>query len=303
MTVFDLYSKRQKRLHGEVPEVFTYDVPSGLRVQIVQIWDDAFGSTIRAGSQAPEIHAQLHKALAREYGVFSLGAPFETDFAALSNFFIQKATDSQALDIIELAFRFIVYFGSKSGYRFRSEPKVTPEEAVQELNKRFLEQSIGYAFESGELIRKDTELLHKEVVLPALVLLRNPQYKGANDEYLKAHEHYRHGRYKECLNECLKAFESTMKTICAGKKWKVDPNATAKDLIKTCFENGLMPPFLEAHYGALQSLLSSGIPTVRNKMGGHGQGAEVRKAPQHYASYLLNMTAATIVFLVNSAEN
>lgn len=38
MGMFDLFSKRQKRLRGEVPDVFVYDkVPPGLRVQIVHI--------------------------------------------------------------------------------------------------------------------------------------------------------------------------------------------------------------------------------------------------------------------------
>ena len=44
-------------------------------------------------------------------------------------------------------------------------------------------------------------------------------YAGANDEFLRAHEHYRHKRHKECLNECLKAFESMMKAICKKRRW------------------------------------------------------------------------------------
>jgi len=35
MAVFDLYSKRQKRIRGEVPDVYAYDeLPKTLRVQI-----------------------------------------------------------------------------------------------------------------------------------------------------------------------------------------------------------------------------------------------------------------------------
>lgn len=46
-----------------------------------------------------------------------------------------------------------------------------------------------------------------------MVVLSDKRYKGASQEFLAANEHYRHGRYKECLNDCLKAFESTMKII------------------------------------------------------------------------------------------
>jgi len=45
MAIFDLFSKRQKRLRGDVPDVYSYDeVPQPLRVQIVHIWQDSLGS-------------------------------------------------------------------------------------------------------------------------------------------------------------------------------------------------------------------------------------------------------------------
>jgi len=50
MTVFDLFSKRQKRLRGEVPDVYTYDsLPRTLRNQIVHIWNDSLGTEIEGG--------------------------------------------------------------------------------------------------------------------------------------------------------------------------------------------------------------------------------------------------------------
>ena len=40
MSIFDIFSKRQKKLRGEVPDVYVYDkLPSPLRVQIIQIWE------------------------------------------------------------------------------------------------------------------------------------------------------------------------------------------------------------------------------------------------------------------------
>ncbi len=45
MAIYDLYSKRQKRLCGEVPDVYQYDnISNILRVQIVHIWQDALGN-------------------------------------------------------------------------------------------------------------------------------------------------------------------------------------------------------------------------------------------------------------------
>ena len=69
-----------------------------------------------------------------------------------------------------------------------------------ELNYRFREHRVGYQYESGQIIKVDSQFVHSEVVKPALSFLSDPIYKGANEEFLKAHEHYRKRRYKECLN-------------------------------------------------------------------------------------------------------
>ena len=105
------------------------------------------------------------------------------------------------------------------------------------------------------------------------MLLSTPGYAGAQKEFLTAHEHYRHGRAKEALNESLKALESVMKSICAKRKWAHDANATAGPLLNVLFEKGLIPSFWSTHFSGLRSTLEAGVPTARNKRGGHGQGA------------------------------
>lgn len=54
---------------------------------------------------------------------------------------------------------------------------------------------------------------------------------------------------------------------------------------------------MQSHVSALRSLLESGVPTIRNKLGGHGQGEEIRHVSQHHASYALHLTASNILFL------
>ncbi len=44
MAIIDLFSKRQKRERGEMPDTWRHDVlPPPLRVQVVHIWNEAFG--------------------------------------------------------------------------------------------------------------------------------------------------------------------------------------------------------------------------------------------------------------------
>ena len=40
--------------------------------------------------------------------------------------------------------------------------------------------------------------MHQEAVRPALALLVEPAFKAANEEYLKAHKHFRKGEYGDC---------------------------------------------------------------------------------------------------------
>lgn len=83
------------------------------------------------------------------------------------------------------------------------------DSAIDELNTRFKESGVGYSFSSGDIIRIDSQLLHAEAVKPAVMLLNGSDYRGAQEEFLGAHEHYRHGNNKEALNDCLKALESS----------------------------------------------------------------------------------------------
>jgi hypothetical protein len=69
------------------------------------------------------------------------------------------------------------------------------------------------------------------MVKPALALLNSAGFDGPADEFIRAFDHYRHGRNKEAVAEALKSFESTMKTICAARKWTPPPHATAKPLL------------------------------------------------------------------------
>lgn len=305
MGVFDLFSKRRRRERGEVPEVYVYDdLPQALRVQIVHIVHDAFGEDNYGMHYAKKAYEFVKQTLCREYGLFELVQYPKTDADSVFNFFLKEESVERALDVVDLCFKVInVTIRNDDGYTYHTTRQIEVDEAIAELNERFKEHGVGYQFESNELIRVDSQFLHVEAVKPALGLLRADGFKGANEEFLLAHEHYRHGRHKECLVNALKAFESTMKGICKIRRWPTQPTDTAKTLINVCLTNGLLPKYLDSQLGALRSLLESGIPTVRNKMGGHGQGPEPTIVPEFLARYALNLTATSIVFLVEAALN
>ena len=304
MSVFDIFSKRQKRLRGDLPDVYTYDtIPQPLKVQIIHIWRETLGDENEyqdsyKGTQAA--YKFIVETLCREYGVFFL--PGGKDYgnrnflAELANFLLQPQDAEKALDAIELSFRVINGITRDFRYLDRSDASERADAAIEELNARFREHGVGYEFD-GEIIRIDSQLLHAEAVKPALRLLRAPEYAGAEAEFLNAHEHYRHGCTKEALTECLKAFESAMKAVCAKRGWKHDANATSKALLEVLFDKGLVPTFWTQHFSALRGTLEGGVPTARNKLSGHGQGTQVLEVPAHIVAYVLHLTASHIVFL------
>ena len=277
MGIFNLFSKRQKKIRGEVPDTYQYEnINDNFRVQIVHIVKDTFGIDHDYGNKhASKAYHEIHKILCKEYGVFTLKEHEENDFARIYNYFLSIQDYEKALDIIELSFKYINKVVRNGLYqRDTYQLNITPDDAINELNERFREHGIGYQFESNELIRIDSQIIHSDVVKPTLYILKNPRYSGANEEFLKAHEHYRNNRNQECLNECLKSFESTLKTICDKNGWTYSQNDTSNKLINICFNNNLIPNYLQSQFTSLQSLLSSGVPTIRNRNSGHGQGVE-----------------------------
>ncbi|MDP8226866.1 MAG: hypothetical protein P9L89_04405 [Candidatus Celaenobacter polaris] len=305
MTIFELFSKRQKILRGEVPEVYQYEkIPNPLRVQIVHIIRDAIG--IDKGlygqiNRRNEAYEFIHTTLCREYGVFTLGKGDygETNEECILDFLLHEVNIEKVLDVVELTFRFIENFIKINLSQYKSSTKIaiTPDGAVEELNERFKEHGVGYQFVGGVIIRVDSTYIHSEVVKPVLNLLWNNKFQGANDEYLHAHENYRQGKNKECL----KAFESTMKIICKEKGWSYDVNDAAKKLINVCLQNNLIPNFTQNQFTSLRSLLESGIPTIRNKLGGHGQGQTPQKVDDEMTRYALNLTGSNIIFLIEQS--
>lgn len=311
VALFDLFSKRMKRQRGETPDVYRYDdLPQALRVQIVHIWRATVGNpgrSMRYGdfNDASRVWDEIVELLRRERGVFTLTEKrhgFMEGEVEVADYFLGERDVEAAVDVIEVVFGII--YANTENWKYRVEEQSEgatqrPTSAIGELNERLREHGVGYQFENGMIMRVDSQLEHAEVVKPVLSLLRERRFFGANDEFMRAHEHHRHGRQKECVAECLKAFESTMKVICAGRTWAHDKNATSKALIDACLKNGLVPAYRENDLAGLRQTLDA-LPTLRNKTSGHGQGEVVAEVPAYLAAYAIHVTAANILLLVEA---
>lgn len=295
--MYTLYSKRIKDAAGE-PEVYVYDVFSqAFRNQMFYALSDVLDFYENNGGAGA--WEALHDNFAREIGAKTL---FSAHTYARRNIetYIDKCTDEEFLDFLDFAFTML------SRIREIRLPSVSNEEqqkqvssAFVEMNFRFKQHSLGYEFVKDELIRKDNEFLHREAVKPALKLLHTTGFKGAEQEFLDAFEHRRKGENKDAILDALKAFESTMKAICDGMGYAYDPaRSTAKELIGILESNFFYPAYMNNHITSLRTSLESGLPTMRNKNAGHGQGAVVVNVSDEFTEYALNLAATNIVLLV-----
>ncbi len=197
-------------------------------------------------------------------------------------------------------FVFGAYIGSENMKKFL-EDRYRPElsnEAIYELNLRLKQNSLGYEFINGKIIKKTDAVTHENIVKPALKLLLDEEFRGAEEEYLLAFEHFKNSENKDAIQNAAKAFESTMKTICAGLSYEFNPSKdAAKQLLEKLKANSFFPAYLEDHLNAVVKTLEAGAPTLRNKTAGHGQGTEVKPIGDEYVEYVLNLVATNILFL------
>jgi hypothetical protein len=307
MAIHELYSARQRRLaeRGNSDPYRYDDIPAPLRVQIVGIIRDALGQDPDYTREAfrASIFKHVHLVLARELGLFQLGGRYGTAEERVVEHFLAVSSAEQVLDVVELFFGIISNFVRRSNeLRQENRPASTAAAAIEELNQRFQLHAIGFQFVEGEIVRVDSQFIHTEVTLETLRLIHGNEFSSANEEFLRAHEHYRHERFEECVVAALAAFESTMKIICSKREWTVEKGATTKALIAACLKNGLLPQMMESQLSAVRSTLESGLPAVRNNMGGHGKGTDTTPVPAYFARYALNTAATTILLIVEADQ-
>jgi hypothetical protein len=265
--VFELFSKRRKKENGIVDDVYVYDnIPQKLRNQIMHIWNYGIGND-------SEVWEFIHNTIVRELGLIKIVEDYYcNEKEGCIKFLLGNDNVEETIDIIEFSFVVIdAIINERDPYAQRHDRKQKPSDAINELNHRFKENNVGYEYTSRKIIRIDRELTHNEIVKPAIRILHELEFKGANDEFMEAHKNYRQGDYKGAIHNSQKAFESVMKTICEKMNYKYNKEKdTASTLIKILINEDFIPSSLGNHFDGLRSCLNgiktsleAGLPTLR----------------------------------------
>jgi hypothetical protein len=298
------FSKRAQTPPGR----FREDFPEEVRSRILHIFQVSMNKNHREEflNMLDEIHPGLLKLYGRLYAS-SFEAARMSNNPVIEHFF--RCPHPLVLDFLELCFPTLAYFRSccqnsvveevnevlrEWGIRFELTPYV-----VTETGKpgRLFGREAGKALKTDfpKAIVKDDEYLHQNAVSPCLDILRNERFKVANEELLKAEEHYRVGNYDDAIANSGKAFETVLKTICNEKGWVYDKDKdTASKLIAICRDQGLYPGFYAPIFEA--------AGTVRNKLGGHGKGPDpLYTVERHHVEHALHVTCSHILLLIRMA--
>jgi hypothetical protein len=229
--------------------------------------------------------------------------------------FLQDCSPSEFFDFIELSFKlhsvWRVFISDRENdvvdalneifrmedAQYRLTPGVQREEENPIKEGRFSggRRIIRVAF--PRVVRMDEEVAHTEAVLPALSVLADPAYAGANDEFRRALEDYRKGDFEDCLVKCGSALESVLKVLCDKNKLTYASKDTANRLID------IVLPASTLDAGTFKEAFLI-VARLRNRLStAHGGGSMVRSVPRHVAQYSLTSTAAAITLLVHEMSN
>lgn len=298
--MYELLSRRIKNTNGEL-EVFIFDkFPQEFRNQVFYIIEDLVEPY---NTYEFDIWDFMEDTFCREKGLKTMGHFEKASGYGKSNIecYFAKSNNEDFLDALDF---FFYTFNTKLRkikpeqiYKYDAEKKV--DDAIFELNYRFKQHNLGYELINGQVVRIDSTMLHNKVVKPTLKLLYEQGFEGAEEEIREAYENRRKGDNKNAILYAGKAFESTMKTICINKGYPFD-NArdTAQKLISILESNGFYPSYMTAHLTSLRTTLETGLPVVRNKTSGHGQGIEVVTIPDEFVDYALHLASTNILFLM-----
>lgn len=309
---YETYSLRLKRLaRGDNPVTYVYDpIPPRMRAQAFHALQAAIGSEFTSKGSRNSTWNELESLVMTEHGFFhSLPSPSKTysrdPYDRVGHYLGSVSQTDRFLDVLEIGFRLAqqpILKAKGAAYIRSTEERV--QGAVDNLNRRFGQNDLGYAFAGipGLIVRVDTQFIHVEIVEPAIGQLAALGWDGPLNEFMQAHRHYRNGDNKSTMNESLKAFESTMKAILQARGCPYESTWQAKSLIKALFDNEIIPKTMESYFGGIRVVLESGVPPLRNKQSGHGQGPTVAEVSDYMAGFALHLTASNIVFLA-SAHN
>lgn len=298
------YTAKQKKR----PKLLSYKIPMSVRARVAYTLADLLS---KRGLDMRIVFHDASVAALSQYGYLDRPEVSYSHIDGSDHFSVCE--DGKALDFIQWMFQSPAYKLGQMGVDavndiFREEgigyefsPYVATEVPVDppSYGKPMYGPGGGYRVEIQypEATKKSNEWLHANTSMPALRLLSSaPIWKVANEEMLKAHEHFRRGDFPDAIHWAGKCLESVLQIICDKNGWSFVPDkSTLNPLLQACYKGGL---FAAPYIDVIQK--SSG--EIRNAWSGHGKAKSAHgKATQAMAEHMLQITSAHVMLLAKMA--
>jgi HEPN domain-containing protein len=285
----------QRERYSENPEVFTYDdLPKDFRQKVAYLFQD-LAESISKKLRYPQT---FHKEVWEHRIVRALGIPRPPPItehflvSGVSEFFIgaevffeSSAISCQAIEWDSDKARDAIF------------------KAIDDLNTLMAYYALGYEViltqevPLFQVMRKDRQFTHSEVVKPTLRLLAEPGFEHAEKQFLDAHREFQMGQYDDAITDAEASVETVLKIVLGVEE------GNAKDLLKKASEEGYFPPFMTDSLNQWINLFLE-LPAIRNRLGdAHGKGKRTDDAElKRFARLAINLAATHIGFIVDEYQ-
>lgn len=124
--------------------------------------------------------------------------------------------------------------------------------------------------------------------------MKQAEFFGAHEEFNDALSNLLSGDIDDAIHKANCAFESALKSLLEQSEGAAD------DLLKYLRnKTDLLGAVSEKVQSAITSKVLLGLPVLRNKIGGHGQGPKPIDVPRAYGDLAINLAATYIKFLLD----
>jgi len=311
----DLFHRRMKSLKGEIPDYYNYDLDNKIRHKIIgTILDCHFCINAEPAFRRPG-YDEFNDFVVSLERTFGRNISVKYDVIDKIQDFMFHCSVDKFLSAIEIlvTLKFnnmhrVYYRDHIENYTYKESNKETLSSLINTINEIFKIEKVGYEIIPAGLdklpfivVPFNSKYLYLETTKKPMSLMHNEDFKGALNEFEEALDEYRKGEYKDAILKATKSYESTLKTILDLKL--PSPSYSNSDNIPKLVDKikddaEIIDPNLQTVFDSFWSVIKNGPPNIRNLVGAHGQGLDIKKVEKSYADFVLRLSGTYIVFLI-----
>jgi len=164
-----------------------------------------------------------------------------------------------------------------------------------DLNELCFKYSFPWVMANGYFFRIELKFIDMEIIKPTLEMMAHEKFTGSLDELVEALGELTAGNYKDAIHKSAKSFESVMKAVLGVS------SGTASNLLRGLEENDFFDDITPTVSKAIGDSVFMGLPFMRNRLGGHGQGQDILKVPENYARLAVELAVIFNRFIIQQS--